>query len=170
MRVLYVPRFGERVVDAPIAQSMDDAAKNLIGLGHEVEVGKVPFDTDRFERSMNILGASGLAWLLRDADWRGQIGDEYIKTIEDGQRFSAIEYYEALEADRELFRELADAFQAYDFTLTPSAGAMPWAADSFNPPHHAPFTAFANLTGVPAISIPAKPGPTGVPIGFQLFS
>jgi aspartyl-tRNA(Asn)/glutamyl-tRNA(Gln) amidotransferase subunit A len=169
-RILYVPRFGDCPVDEPIAESTDDIAKNLVALGHEVEIGEAPFDIARFERGMTTMGLAGLAWLLRDTNWRGRIGDEYAAQIEQGQRISAIDYYDALDVSRGLFREVATAFQSYNLILTPTAGAMPWSAEQFGPPHHSPFTAFANLVGVPALSIPAGFGPTGMPIGFQLVA
>ena len=55
---------------------------------------------------------------------------------------------------------------------------MPWSATQTHPPEiagrtvgprgHAVFTPFANALGLPAISLPCRARPNGMPIGFQL--
>jgi aspartyl-tRNA(Asn)/glutamyl-tRNA(Gln) amidotransferase subunit A len=69
-------------------------------------------------------------------------------------------------------------FQTYDMVMTPSAAALPWAAEATHPEiidgkpvcgrGHAVFTAFANAGGLPGVSIPCDPASSGLPIGFQL--
>lgn len=169
-RILYVPRFGSKPVDAPMTTSVAAAAANLAAMGHHVEEGPAPFNIERFEKYKSIMGASGLAWLLRDTEWRGKIGEEYTAQIESGGKMTAMDYIEALASCRDLFIEIAQCFEKYDLIMTPSAGAVPWRAHEFGPSHHATFTAFVNSAGVPALSVPCDPTPDGVPLGFQLVA
>ena len=69
-------------------------------------------------------------------------------------------------------------FADVDVLLTPATAAMPWPAEDTHPPQiagqqvgprgHAVFTPFANVLGLPAISLPCPAGQGQLPIGFQL--
>jgi aspartyl-tRNA(Asn)/glutamyl-tRNA(Gln) amidotransferase subunit A len=77
-----------------------------------------------------------------------------------------------------LRQQLADFFTRYDLIMTPTIAALSWpAAEPFpatiagqpvGPRGHAVFTAFVNMAGAAAISIPCAPSQSGLPIGFQL--
>ena len=169
LKVLYVPRFGDWTVEEPIAASCAAAARDLAAMGFTVEQGSAPFTLSLFETHWPLIGGAGLAWLLRDTDWQGRIGDEYPPLIEQGRDASAAQYVAALDAARQIYRQLAEAFRSYDLIMTPSAGAMPWTAEEPAPPYHRAFTGFVNAAGLPAICLPASPAPDGMPIGFQLI-
>jgi aspartyl-tRNA(Asn)/glutamyl-tRNA(Gln) amidotransferase subunit A len=170
MRILYVPRFGDWPVEPVIAESCARAARNLAALGHTVEEGVLPADLSVFEAHWPKLGAAGLAWLLRGHDWRGRVGAIYEEMVERGQTLTALDYQDALAGFREIYAQFARFFRGYDLMMTPSAGAMPWKAEEFGPPHHRAFTGIVNVAGLPGISIPAEPAPDGMPIGFQLVA
>ena len=95
-----------------------------------------------------------------------------------GGALSATAYYAAVDAMIRLRESMPAFFSSYDLMLTPTTAALPWpAADPFpptidgqsvGPRGHAVFTAFANMAGCPAISIPCTPSSAGLPIGFQL--
>ena len=97
-----------------------------------------------------------------------------------GAGLSAIDYIEALNVARRLYASMSEAFARYDLLLTPSAAALPWPAPETHPSvienqpvdprGHAVFTACANTSGCPAISIPCAPSQSGLPIGFQLIA
>lgn len=169
-RVLLVMQVAGMAVEEPIAVSVEKAAENLQEMGFEVTKGCVPFDAALFEKHWPVMGATGLAWLLKDTDWQGKIGAPYPPMIEKGQSLSAIEFFDALMAYREIYEDFAKAFDEYDFIMTPAAGAMPWIAEEFAPPYHRAFTGFVNAAGLPAISIPCDPSPEGLPIGYQLIA
>lgn len=169
LRVLYVPRF-DAPVDDEITVSCAKAAGQLTELGYEVTEGKAPFDVSVFEKHWPVVGAAGLAWLLRDKQWQGQVGTPYPPMIESGNALKAIDYVDALLDFSELYRQFATAFETYDIIMTPTSGAMPWAADEFAPPHHRAFTGIVNVTGLPAVSLPGPMSPKGMPIGFQLIA
>jgi len=170
LKVLYVPKFGAWDVEEPIVKSCAVAARNLASLGFEVEEGDVPFDLDLFETYWPLIGGAGLAWLMKDTDWEGKIGDAYPPMIAKGKSATAIDYVSALDAARQIYLQLAAKFSEYDLIMTPSAGAMPWKADQPGPAYHRAFTGFVNAAGLPAINIPCDPADDGMPIGFQLIA
>ncbi len=169
-KVLYVPRFGEWLVEPEIVTACAAAARDLAALGLEVTEGLAPFDLALFEAHWPLISGAGLAWLLRDAEWEGRIGDAYPPLIEMGHHASAADYVAALDAARRIYAQVSGAFERYDLIVTPSAGAMPWRAEDPAPPHHRAFTGFVNAAGLPAICLPARPAPDGMPIGFQVVA
>ena len=170
LKVLYVPRFGDWLVEPEIEASCARAASDLEALGMTVTEGGVPFDLALFEAHWPLISGAGLAWLLRDTDWHGKIGDAYPPLIEKGETATAADYVAALNAARQIYQQLARVFESYDVIMTPSAGAMPWRAEEPAPPHHRAFTGFVNAAGLPAIALPGEQSPSGMPIGFQLVA
>ena len=169
LRILYVPRFGEWAVDAPVAASCAAAAGNLAALGHRVETGVMPVDLDLFDRHWPRMTAAGLSWLLRGRDWRGKVGAIYEEMMALAETLSAADYIDALNAFREVQAQFARAFRDWDVIVTPSAGALPWDATQFGPPHHRAFTGIVNAGGLPGLNLPCDPSPDGLPIGVQLI-
>ena len=179
LHILYVRQFGGSPVDAQIAASVDQAAKHLAALGHIIEDGNAPFDIDALNRAWPVIGQTGLAWLLKD---HAQRLDEISPPMQDmaraGHALSATDYYAAVEVILALRQRLAEFFVRTDLILTPTIAALSWpaaepfpptiAGQSVGPRGHAVFTAFANMAGCPAISIPCAPSKTGLPIGFHL--
>jgi aspartyl-tRNA(Asn)/glutamyl-tRNA(Gln) amidotransferase subunit A len=47
---------------------------------------------------------------------------------------------------------------------------MPRPATEIAPPYQRVFTGFANVAGIPAISLPGTRSESGLPIGFQLVA
>jgi aspartyl-tRNA(Asn)/glutamyl-tRNA(Gln) amidotransferase subunit A len=112
------------------------------------------------------------------SDLQSNIGPAIAEMVTAGGALSAMDYYQAHALFAKMRRDLALLFARYDLILTPSAAAMPWPATAVFPPvidgqavggrGHAVFTAFVNVSGCPAINLPAKPSADGMPIGFQL--
>ena len=179
LRILYVRQFGGSPVDAQIAASVDQAAKHLAALGHIIEEANAPFDIDALNRAWPVISQVGLAWLLKG---HAQRLDEISPPMQDmaraGHALSATDYYAAVEVILALRQRLAEFFVRTDLILTPTIAALSWpaaepfpptiAGQSVGPRGHAVFTAFANMAGCPAISIPCAPSKTGLPIGFHL--
>ena len=73
---------------------------------------------------------------------------------------------------------MAQLFEEIDVVLTPTAAALPWPAEESypreiagqptGPRDHAIFTGWANIAGVPAISLPVALSQSGLPIGVQI--
>jgi aspartyl-tRNA(Asn)/glutamyl-tRNA(Gln) amidotransferase subunit A len=180
LRILYVKQFGGSPVDPEIAASVAAAARDLSSLGHAVEEGEAPFDVDALNRAWPIVSQVGLAWLLKDyADRLADICPPMQEMARTGATISATTYYGAVNVITQLRQTLHAFFGRFDLILTPSIAALSWpAAEPFppvidgkpvGPRGHAVFTAFANMAGCPAISIPCAPSLSGLPIGFQLI-
>jgi aspartyl-tRNA(Asn)/glutamyl-tRNA(Gln) amidotransferase subunit A len=178
-RILYVRQFGGSPVDGEIARSVADAANNLAALGHAVEEGEAPFDIDALNNAWPVISQVGLAWLLKDyAERLDEISPPMQAMARSGVVLSATAYYDAIDVVTRLRQTLHAFFARYDLILTPATAALPWPATEPFPPEingepvgprgHAIFTAFANMAGCPAISIPCRPSKSGLPIGFQL--
>ncbi len=168
-RILFVPRFGDRPVAPEITEACAAVAGNLQRLGHQVEEGLAPFDTELQDRCGPLISCAGVTWLMRGKDWRGRIGDYYANLVERGSQLSAADYIEALDGLRTVQGQIGLFFEDYDLMLTPATAVLPWPADVPAVPYENTFPPVANTAGVPAISIPAGLSPQGLPIGFQLM-
>jgi aspartyl-tRNA(Asn)/glutamyl-tRNA(Gln) amidotransferase subunit A len=179
LRILYVKQFGGSPVDPDIAASVEQAAKHLAAFGHSVEEGEAPFDIDALNRAWPVISQAGLAWLLKDYIARfGEISPPMQDMARAGAALSATAYYAAVDVITQLRQTLHAFFARTDLIMTPSIAALSWpaaepfpptiAGQSVGPRGHAVFTAFANMAGCPAISIPCAPSKTGLPIGFHL--
>jgi aspartyl-tRNA(Asn)/glutamyl-tRNA(Gln) amidotransferase subunit A len=179
LRVLYVRQFAGSPVDREIAASVATVANDLAGLGHNVEAGEAPFDVEALNRAWPLVSQVGLAWLLKDDAGRlSEISPPMRDMARNGAAVPATAYYGAIDIITQLRQTLHAFFTRYDLMLTPTIAALSWpAAEPFpavidgeaaGPRGHAVFTAFANMAGCPAISIPCTPSKSGLPIGFQL--
>jgi aspartyl-tRNA(Asn)/glutamyl-tRNA(Gln) amidotransferase subunit A len=179
LRILYVRQFGGSPVDAEIAASVEQASRDLAALGHSVAEGEAPFDIEALNRAWPVISQVGLAWLMKDHAGRlNEISPPMQDMARAGNALSATDYYAAVDIILALRQRLADFFVRTDLILTPAIAALSWpAAEPFpptiagqpaGPRGHAVFTAFANMAGCPAISIPCAPSKGGLPIGFQL--
>jgi aspartyl-tRNA(Asn)/glutamyl-tRNA(Gln) amidotransferase subunit A len=179
LRVLYVAQFGGSPVDREIAASVVAAAKDLATSGCRVEEGEAPFDVEALNRAWPVISQVGLAWLLdKHPDRLNDVSPAMQELARAGRASSATTYYAAVDAIIRLRESMAVFFSSYDLMLTPTTAALPWPAaepfpptidgQSVGPRGHAVFTAFANMAGCPAVSIPCAPSSAGLPIGFQL--
>ena len=128
-----------------------------------------------------VISQVGLAWLLKDyADRLDQVSPPMQAMARSGAALPATAYYDAIDVVTRLRQTLHEFFTRYDLILTPAIAALSWpAAEPFppaidgqpvGPRGHAVFTAFVNMAGCPAISIPCTPSQRGLPIGFQLVA
>lgn len=180
LRVLYVPIFSDGPVDPDIARSVEQAAAVLADeLGHDVQLGEAPFDTEEIAQAFGTIASSGLAWLMRSkADAAGSLTPPMQTMLDAGNSVRARDYVDALAIAARLKKQLAEFFSEFDVLMTPAAAALPWAANESHPSTiagrsvgsrgHSIFTAFANVAGCPGLALPSAPSSSGLPIGFQL--
>ncbi|MGO4833909.1 amidase, partial [Rhizobiaceae sp. 2RAB30] len=178
-RILYVPAFGDFPVDPEVQRSVAEAARLLGDMGHNIEVGKVPFDVDRLNAIWNLIGPAGLAWLVESRSLDTSLmTPSLLPMVETGRKAGAEAYLQLLADVQEFRNELRLLFERYDFILTPTVAALPWPKGQSHPEtidgvaagprHHAVFTPFANAGGLPAINLPTARSASGLPIGCQL--
>jgi aspartyl-tRNA(Asn)/glutamyl-tRNA(Gln) amidotransferase subunit A len=118
--------------------------------------------------------------MAQHGDRDDMIGPALAEMARSGRRYSAADYLAALDTIKVVGRNFDGLFGRFDYLLTPTAAAMPWPATEVYPPvidgqavgprGHAVFTPFANALGLPAISLPAAPSQSGLPIGCQLVA
>jgi aspartyl-tRNA(Asn)/glutamyl-tRNA(Gln) amidotransferase subunit A len=179
--VLYVPRFGEAPLDPEIAASVDAAARDLQAAGCSVETGVLPIDLAPLEAFWPRFAAAGVAWLMSMHPGKEKLlGERMQAMLEQGRRVGAAEYIDGLALFHRMRHQAWALFERYDFVMTPSAAALPWAADApwpetidgkkVGPRGHAVYTAWVNACGIPAINLPCSPSRAALPIGFQLVA
>ncbi len=178
LRILYVPRFGEEPLAPEIRASADRVARDLEALGHRVETGPCPFDWEALAALWPDIVGVGLAMLIaRNPDHREWMMPLYRDAVARGEALAGWRHLENLLALDAFRAEMAGLFGAWDIVMTPSAAAQPWPRGQAFPPvidgrpvgprGHAIYTAWVNMCGHPAITVPAEPGPGGMPIGVQ---
>ena len=177
-RILFVPAFAGHPVDPEIAASVAGAVRVLVGLGHEVREGKVPFDVSLVTAIQATIGPAGLAWLMRRHNHAAPAMPALQAMAARGAGLASHELFEALDGIARLRRTMSVFFETTDMILTPAAAALPWPkteshpvvidGQPVGPRGHAVFTAFANIAGLPALALPCAASSAGLPIGFQL--
>jgi amidase len=167
-------------LEVPVAPdcvaAAEDAAALLEELGHSVEEATPPWQDDAlFELFMK-------AWQVTPA-LNGKPVELFEPNnralIEAARRTDSVEYVLATTRLRSIGRETAAFVEGYDLVLTPTLaqppvpvgtiiGDDPW--ESFR--RAGEFTAFtqaANISGLPAVSLPLSWNGAGLPIGVQLI-
>jgi len=179
LKILFVERFGDAPVDPEIAAHCRAAAEKLAALGHEVEYGELPLSIDAVTAGWGKLGNAGLAMLAaQKPDFYEKVSPAFADQARAGGKLGAAEYIAFLELLVAFRAEAGAVFETVDVIMTPSSAANPWPKAQQFPPvidgkdagprGHAVFTGWVNACGHPGLALPAEPGASGMPIGFQL--
>jgi aspartyl-tRNA(Asn)/glutamyl-tRNA(Gln) amidotransferase subunit A len=177
-RIVYIRQFGDSPVDPEVASVTAGVAEALGQEGNAVRPENVFFDLDDAARIWHVVSRAGVAWLM---NWNGgrlaAPGTSVQAMAGDGAKLTGADYIDALERVAAFRRRCAELFARTDLVLTPTAAALPWpaatpypdriAARAAGPRDHAVFTGWANIAGVPAISLPIAVSKSGLPIGIQ---
>jgi len=187
------PPNGSRCCRA-VATAMSQTAKLCEDLGHRIE-------PVRFESGVSweaFVLANARVWTCNTTAWVDAVASQTGRKPNDdalepvtrnayayGQNVSATEFLSALNMRNIVSRSLATYFEQYDILLTPTLPGLPpalgwlyenassldglgWVTRVFN---SSPFTALANMAGVPAMSVPLNvDNVSGLPIGSQFFA
>lgn len=169
----------DAALEPEIATALDDAARLLAELGHDVEEAPAgllgPEVLPAFERVWALSGAT-----LQVPD--GRVGELRPLTRElraRGLALSARDALEALATLRSFARRFLRATAGYDVLLAPvttmTARPVGWfdadgdgAADFARNVRYAAFPALSNVTGQPAVSLPLHWTDGGLPVGTML--
>jgi aspartyl-tRNA(Asn)/glutamyl-tRNA(Gln) amidotransferase subunit A len=176
LRVAYSPDLGFAAVEPGVRHLADAAAECLARLGARVE---------RADPPIGDLGATFRALVAMETDLRGlralvaprrdEISPQLLELLD--HRWTAEDFTDAIMARKAVANAMWRFMQRFDLLLTPSVAVTAFARDRLGPPSIAgkpagpddwtPFAALANLTGQPAVSVPAGLH-AGLPVGVQL--
>ncbi|WP_431689349.1 amidase [Hahella sp. NBU794] len=174
---------------AVVAESVARTARLLEGLGHQVEA--VKFDLGVSWEAF--VHANAQFWTLNTASWVELIAELTgrpinVETLEQatlavheyGKNVSGMDVLGALGTRNIVSRSLGAYFQNFDILMTPTMPELPLKIGEYNKVQNqvdglgwiehvfkqSPFTALANLTGVPSMSVPSGyDKQTQLPIG-----
>jgi amidase len=170
-------------------EAAENAAKLLESLGHTVEEASIDaFDDPSIVESFLIRWLAGTAWSLDY--WSRKTGVKIAQSdvepltwalAEQGRTFTAAQLYAAMEQHQLVGRSVGEWYAGgYDVLLTPSTAEPATQLGEYEGPEDQPlhgivratpiaaFTAAANMTGQPSISLPLHSSVDGVPVGVLL--
>lgn len=165
-----------------------NAARQLAALGHHVEEASPQVSADHFNEVFTTIWLGMVAWAIRD--WARRTGREptpdqfeahtwKMYTLDAQRRPSDL--FLAIQDMQRMGRETAPFFAKFDIWVTPTTTQPPQPLGwfDFDPAHPRQatermgdiprFTAIANITGQPAISLPLHWTKDGLPVGVQLI-
>jgi amidase len=175
-------------VDALYATAVRDTADLLTELGHEVEEIEPPWDQPELLQLFNVAFGTFIALVVgfgatiaRREPTPEDVEPLSLTMFRQANENSALALHAAITQLESFARALVGYLSAYDVVLTPALAERPlelgeidttegdgmgaWARGG----QFTPFTATANVTGLPAISLPLYHGDDGLPVCVQLF-
>ncbi|MEO7122372.1 MAG: amidase, partial [Lacisediminihabitans sp.] len=153
------------------------AMKELDALGHGIEEFQLEAD-DSYAPNFRTIWQAGAAGIPAEGEQLQLLEPLTQWLVGKGRELSARQLGDALAALSLFERSIIRQFASFDAVLTPSLAMTPrpigWydnedAERNFaQQVQYTPFTSFANVTGLPAITLPVAVTDTGLPMGVQL--
>ncbi len=168
--------------------AVEDAAKLLMDLGHEVVNTAPMINGEMMWKSFMAIWAAGVTWTIQNMGYEighmpaeGELEPGTVALNEVGKKVTASEYLLSVQYFQMLARQIAEFMKNYDLLLTPTLGSPPLRLGSFvSTPEDAmagmqvatefvPFTPICNATGQPAMSVPLYWNAEGLPVGTHFI-
>jgi aspartyl-tRNA(Asn)/glutamyl-tRNA(Gln) amidotransferase subunit A len=183
-RVLVWLRTGNALVSEEMVQATHHTIRALIGQGAEV----TEEDYTLFNPNPAWITLQQVNWAARFATApaadRALLSDSFNAGIDAGTACDALTLNRAAAQRTQLFRAVQTIFDSYDFILTPCTSTRPLAAShDLNEPlmvdgkeagdlrtEWTPYLSLFDLSGHPAIALPALQASDGTPLGTQLVA
>lgn len=165
-------------VDPEHRRAIEDFARRLVELGHEVERADPSYGA--IGAAMIPRGMAGVyAWLEVNLKDRSRLEPRTLTHARFGRLLSGLSLRLARNAEPGLQRRIGRIFNRFDLVLTPTTAKPPprvgalagrgyWAS-STAATAACPFAWAWNVTGWPSLSLPAGMTASGLPIGAQLL-
>jgi aspartyl-tRNA(Asn)/glutamyl-tRNA(Gln) amidotransferase subunit A len=170
-------------VDGEVRRLVEAAAKKFESLGARLEEVSLPRLTDGIDSATNLVIAEANAYHESQGYYparAAEYGDDVRRHLERGHQLLAVDYLQALHKRREIIEDFEAVFERVDIVLAPTSPIpAPKIGDRLvriagEPETHTRAALLrlarpANLTGLPAISIPCGFTSEGLPVGLQLM-
>jgi amidase len=170
--------------------AVKDAVSLLADLGHRVEEAIPEYDAVGLAKAYGVMWGAGCAWGIEYWHRRGlapEPSPEFFEPFtwamyERGQKRSAADWLMAVTTIQKTSRQAAQFFVDYDVYLTPTLAQPPLSlgvltstkddpmACGMKAAFWAPYTALANASGQPAMSVPLYWNADNLPIGCHFMS
>jgi amidase len=167
--------------DPACTEAAQRTARALEEAGHAVEPVEIPTISEELTEPFNLMIAAALGEHLPDIDWE-KVEPHIAYQHGAANHVPSFQYVWAMKVLERMSRELAVAWgRDFDVLVTPTMAITPPPVGVVLEASHAKpdepaeavvamatFTAFVNVTGLPAISLPVHSTDDGVPVGAQL--
>jgi amidase len=179
LRVAWSPDLGYAAVDAEVRRITEGAAKTIAGLGCTMEEAHPGFD-DPKQLFIDLTAPYRAAAMEPHVEkWRDQMDPAIISRLDSASAMSAVDFEKAQHRRTALWQILARFFERHDLLVTPTTSVPAFPLGRSFPEAIAgkklelpiewfPFTYPFNITGHPAISVPAGWTAEGLPVGLQI--
>jgi aspartyl-tRNA(Asn)/glutamyl-tRNA(Gln) amidotransferase subunit A len=164
------------LADAPVRDAVQHAAQVFAELGATVEEVSLNPAREAWSMYATILTADAAAYQReRLAENPSGFLPDVLEALQRGAQHAATDYALARRTQVALHRKAEALFADYDLVLLPTTpSAAPLRDEPASPTGvRLPptlFTAFANVVGIPALSVPCGFTDDGMPIGLQLLA
>lgn len=188
LKIAFTVFAGQSSVHPDCAHALHDCALLLASLGHEVTEDAPSFDFCSFREAFNTVWAAGCAKSIEAAirelgrsPEKNELEPFTCALYQVGKRQTASAYLQAVETLQKITRKIARFFVEYDILLTPTLAEPPVPLNTFAMAaggpfavidrawKFTPFTALANATGQPAMSVPLFWNHSDLPIGSHFL-
>jgi aspartyl-tRNA(Asn)/glutamyl-tRNA(Gln) amidotransferase subunit A len=176
LRVAFSPALGYAKVDPEVAAAVRGAAAALEQAGAVVTLADPEFTSPL--PVFDVLWYAGAAKIVDDipGDRRDLIDPGLAEIAEEGRRYSAVGYLQALRERSELGIAMGAFHQTYDLLVLPTEPIVAFEAGAEVPDGSAqprwtswtPFTYPFNMSHQPAATVPCGFSASGLPIGVQV--
>lgn len=165
-------------LDAAARDALDLAVSELASLGHGLEELRMP-EEPGYAPAFRAVWQGGAATLPLDEAQLGLVEPLTRWLVERGRALDARSLGEALGWLAGFERRTIALFAPYDAVLTPALALTPRPVGWYDAEdgeenfaqqvRYTPFTSFANVAGLPAITLPVAVTAEGLPMGVQLI-